>query len=235
MVSGTQSSAEDHHSSSSSGAPRVATKNRYRSSPTAATGPACTPSPLMRASAARPAAAGMSNTSKTRPVGRMMLASGCFAHQRASVSGSAVALRCHTCDQGCAAGDGQPIRSHEQARVPSLAGCAPGKHGQPRAAYSSTAAAVLVPRAARATRPRARRRRFADTSSTVLPLHRSFDHRASPFRALREPPEKRPRCDGVVADGSVRRFSRGGCGRPRWPSRSARCRRRRGGWTAASP
>ncbi len=119
-LSGSQSSPQDHHSSSSAGAPLVSTKNSIRSWPRPATGPTVTPAARIEASAATPAAAGTSRTSKTRPVTSMTLASGRASHQLSITAVSTVACICQAGDTGCAPGAGQPTRSHEQARPGSM-------------------------------------------------------------------------------------------------------------------
>ena len=93
-----------------------------------ATGPGRTAGRSIMASAAAPAAAGTSSTSNTRPVARMMLASGWAAHRCCTTPGSAVAWICQAGDIGCAPGAGQPIRSQEQAR-PALRGAAARRVG----------------------------------------------------------------------------------------------------------
>ena len=139
--SGDASSPQDHHSSSSSGAPRVMTKNSIRSAPCTpdalafpsemprwarrvappgddctATGPVSTPAAVIRASAVAPATAGTSRTSKTRPVARITFASGRVSHHCPMTASSTVACICQVGDTGCAPGAGHPTRSHEQAR-----------------------------------------------------------------------------------------------------------------------
>jgi hypothetical protein len=134
--SGSQSSRQDHHSSSSTGAPRVVTKNSRRP-PASPTGPGSIPAPSIPARAAIPTAVGTSSTSKTRPVTRMTDASGRAAHQSRMVAVSTVACICQVGETGCAPGAGQPTRSQEQARPvlwPSMARWAPTHTGQPNSA-----------------------------------------------------------------------------------------------------
>src|SRR5690606_37400200 len=129
-----------------------------------------------RARAITPAPAGTSKTSKTRPVGRITLASGAAVHQRRIVSGSVVASTAQAADTGCSAGAGQPIRSQPQARAPSADGEAPRHTGHPREAYSRAASILLLCFSA-ARRPCLRRRRLS-TSAIVS---------ASPLRVVLRP------------------------------------------------
>jgi hypothetical protein len=68
------------------------------------------------ASAADPALAGTSSTSKIRPVTSKMLDWGAALHHRATTPGSELASSFHAGDSGWAPGAGQPTRSHEHAR-----------------------------------------------------------------------------------------------------------------------
>ncbi|CAM5599156.1 hypothetical protein SGRI78S_07191 [Streptomyces griseus subsp. griseus] len=131
MVSGWQSSSQGHHSSSSSGVPRVAVKKSIRSSPDWATGPTSMPASRRRSRAPRPAVRGTSSTSWIMPVAVMKLARGWLSAQRSIWPRSVVDCVCQAKETGCRAGVGQPMRSHEH-RYPR--GWAAGAMGMPASA-----------------------------------------------------------------------------------------------------
>ena len=85
-----------------------------------ATGPTGVAVCSIRPSAADPAAAGTSSTSKTRPVTRMTFASGRASHQLWITLVSTVACICQAGDTGWAPGAGHPTRSQEHARPGSI-------------------------------------------------------------------------------------------------------------------
>ena len=70
----------------------------------------------IRSRASKPTLPGTSSTSNTRPVTRMMLASGRSRHHLLTSAGSPDASICQAAETGWAPGAGQPIRSQEQAR-----------------------------------------------------------------------------------------------------------------------
>ena len=116
MVSGWQSSSQGHHSSSSSGVPRVAVKNSSRSvAASAATGPTSAPAASSRSRASRPASSGhvehvVDHAGGGDEVGLRLAA----AAQRSIWARSVVDCVCQANETGCRAGVGQPMRSQEQ-------------------------------------------------------------------------------------------------------------------------